>query len=547
MNVFFIFESSKKIYRMKKGLILFTHLFVTLMATTAAAQTSGKVDAYEAEQKLIQGNYEGALDDYLSLREQDPKNDSYNYNIAICYLNTNINKAKAIPYLEAMTHKPKFDPNALYLLARAYHYAYRFDDAIKTYTSFKQTGRGNVDNLKDVDRQIQYCMNAKELIKFPINVTFENLGPNVNSPYADYFPFVSNDESFLIYNSKKQEEGAEKTKEDGTYAPAIYISKEANGVFAKAKKYDVPMVKKEGEQEIIGLSGAGDVMLIYYTNEKGIGDIYIANNEKGKSAKMPEKLSSNINSSSAEEIAACINNDGTALYFASDRSGGVGGTDLYVSNKLPDGTWGPAQNLGPEINTVYNEDFPNLSPDGKTLFFSSDGHTTMGGYDIFKAEREPVTKKFINPKNVGYPISTPEDDYNFRIASNGRYGYMAALREGGLGDLDIYRVTFNDIEPQYSVILGDIISSDSTQRLNFQDVFITVNDDKTHELVGTYLPNPHSGRFIMILVPGSTYDVSIEANGFKTISEKINILDKSSYRFEIIKDIKLNPEGYKSK
>lgn len=521
-------------------------VFTLFLASSAFAQSGAKTDPYETEQKLIQGNFEGALDDYLSLREENPKNDSYNYNIAICYLNTNINKAKAIPYLETITRKPKYDPNALYLLARAYHYAYRFDDAIKTYTVFKQTGRGNVDNLKDADRQIQFCINAKELIKFPVNVTFENLGPNVNSPYADYYPFVPNDESFIIYNSRRQEAGEEKVREDGTYAPAVYISKESNGSFTKAKRFETPAVKKEGEQEVIGLSGSGDAMLLYHTNNKGLGDIYITTGEKGKNYKTPEKLSENINSS-AEEIAACVNNDGTVLYFASDRNDGIGGTDIYVSIKLPNGTWGPAQNLGNEINTPHNEDFPNISPDGKTLFFSSNGHTTMGGYDIFKAEKEPGTQKFSNPKNLGSPVNTPEDDYNFRMAANGRFGYMAALREGGLGDLDIFRVTFNDVEPEYSVILGDIVSADSTQKLNFTDVFITVNNDKTNELVGTYLPNPLSGRFIMILVPGSTYDVTIEATGFNTIHEKINILDKSSYRFEIKKDIKLKPEGYQNK
>ncbi|MBA3971813.1 MAG: hypothetical protein H0X46_06645, partial [Bacteroidetes bacterium] len=123
------------------------------------------------------------MEDYLSLLDES-KNDKYNYNIAICYLNTNINKTKAIPYLEIMARKPKFDPNAMYLLGRAYHYAYRFDDAIKAYTAFKQTGRGNADNLADVDHQIQFCINAKELMKFPVDVKFENLGANVNSPYT---------------------------------------------------------------------------------------------------------------------------------------------------------------------------------------------------------------------------------------------------------------------------------------------------------------------------------------------------------------------------
>ena len=532
---------------MKKSLLCIILVFIFFSNTSIDAQNSsgGKVDPFDAEQKLNQGNFEGALEDYLNLLYSDPKNDNYNYAIAICYLNSNINKAKAIPYLEIITRKTKFDPNALYLLARAYHYSYRFDDAIKSFTTFKQNARGNVDNLNDVDRQIQYCINAKELLKFPINVTFENLGANVNTPYADYYPFVPNDESFIILNSRKPEEGSEKVREDGSYSASVYISKENNGNFSKAKRFESPIIKKDGEQEVIGLSGSGDVMLFYYTNFKGVGDIYISPNEKGKASKIPEKLSENINSS-AEEIAACLNHDGSILYFASNRSGGFGGTDLYMSILLPNGTWGPAQNLGPAINTVFNEDFPNITSDGKTLYFSSNGHTSMGGYDIFKAEKDPVTKNFENPKNIGYPINTPQDDYNFRMAGNGRFGYMASLREGGLGDLDIYRVTINEVEAQYSAVIGSILSADTTKKIQYSDVFITVNDATTHEIIGTYLPNPNSGRYIIILSPG-LFEVTIEANGFKTIAEKINILGKSSYKFEIQKDIKLYPDGYPTK
>ena len=170
----------------------------------------------------------------------------------------------------------------------------------------------------------------------------------------------------------------------------------------------------------------------------------------------------------------------------------------------------------------------------------------MGGYDIFKAEFSTETKQFSNPKNVGYPINTPEDNYNFRISSNGRFGYISALREGGLGDLDIYRVTLNEVEPQYSVINGDISSADSTQKLNYSDVFITVTDAKSQEVVGTYIPNPNSGRYVMILAPGN-YEMTMEANGFQTSTEKISVLDKSSFKFEITKNVNLKPEGYKDK
>ena len=530
---------------MKKILSFILLIFSLLAVNTINAQSDKKVDPFLADQNFNNGNYEAALEDYLLLLD-DSKTDKYNYNIAICYLNTNINKTKAIPYLEILTRKPKFDPNAMYLLGRAYHYAYRFDDAIKAFNAFKQTGRGNADNLADVDRQIQFCINAKELMKFPVDVKFENLGANVNSPYTDYYPFVPSDESFIMFNTRRPDEGAEVVKEDGTHPAAIYVSKVTDGAFVKAKNIGPPIAKKDGEQEIIGLSATGEIMLLYYTNLKGVGDIYSTTTDKNKSFKPADKLDENINSSKAEEIAACISTDGTILYFASNREGGKGGTDLYFSRKLPNGLWGPAQNMGGDINTPFDEDFPNVSADGKVIYFSSNGHTTMGGYDIFKAEWSVEAKQFTNPKNIGYPINTPEDNFNFRISSNGRFGYISALREGGFGDLDIYRVTLNEVEQQYSVIHGDIVSADSTQKLNFSDVFITVTDSKTQEIVGTYIPNPNSGRYVMVLAPGN-YEMSMEANGFQSVSEKISVLDKSSFRFEISKDIKLKPEGFQTK
>lgn len=533
---------------MKKTNSIFLSLVMLFFYPSLSAQEAigQKIDPYSAEQKLLAGNYEAALDDYLSLLEGDSKNDKYNYNIAICYLNTNINKTKAIPYLELLTHKPKYDPNAMYLLGRSYQYAYRFDEAIKAFNAFKQTGRGNADNLKDVDRQIQFCINAKELMKFPLDVTFENLGSSINSPYADYYSFVPSDESFIIFNSRRPDDASEIAREDGTYPSAVYISKVTEGNFSKAKNIGPPIAKKEGEQEVIGLSPLGDIMLLYYTNLKGVGDIYMTSTDKNKSFKMAEKLDENINSSKAEEIAASISSDGNIIYFASNRDGGFGGTDLYMSQRLPNGNWGPALNLGAEVNTPFDEDFPNITADGKILYFSSMGHTSMGGYDIFKAERDLTTRQFSNPKNLGYPINTPEDNFNFRLSNNGRFGYMAALREGGLGDLDIYRVTFNEIEPQYSVVKGNLVSADTTQKLNYADVFITVNNDKTQEMVGTYLPNANNGRYVIVLPPGK-YEMNIEANGFQTYTEKLTILDKSSYKFEITKNILLKPEGYQQK
>ena len=529
-------------FGMKKKLLLLciTHALLVMQDGFAQDQSAVGVEPYIADEKFIKNNYESALDDYLFLLEQDPKNEKYNYNIAVCYLNTNINKTKAIPYLEKVTASAQFDPNALYLLGRAYDYAYRFDDAIAAYNKFRRGGKGTTENLNDVDRQIQFCINAKELMKFPVDVTFENLGSTVNSAYADYYPYVPSDESFILFNSRRPSEGAEKVKDDGNYPSGIYMSKVEEGKFSKSKEIGSPIPKYKGEQEVIGLTSTGDLMLIYYTNEKGIGDIYSTTTNRDRKFLPANKLDENINSSKAEEIAACINSEGNVLYFASNREGGIGGTDLYKSLKLPNGKWGPAQNMGPEINTPYDEDFPNISPDGKTFYFSSNGYTSMGGYDIFRADINPETQQFSNPRNLGYPINTPEDNFNFRVSSNGQFGYMSALRPGGRGDLDIYRIRFNAIEPRYSVVKGNLYAADSTVKLNYSDVFITVSNSKNKQLVGNYLPNPTTGRYIMVLAPGD-YDIEYSVTGYEPVNKKVSILDKSSFKFEITDDIIFKP------
>lgn len=514
----------------------FVFLILTFFSITLSAQ-SVKVDAKSANDKFQNGNFEDALDDYLTLLESDDKNEKYNYRVGVCYLNTNINKAKAVPYLEIVTRLPKYEPDAMYLLGRAYHFSNRFDDALKAYNKFKEVGKGSEENLKDVDREIQNCYNAKELLKFPLDVSFENLGKNVNSAFPDYYPFVPVDESYLVFNSRRAEGGAMRGI-DGYYTAGIYIAKVKDGKYLKAKSIGPPINTGEGDEEVIGLSANGDYLLLYYDNLQGVGDIYLSQADKRKVYKRPEILSDRINSARGYEISASITNDGNTIYFASDRPGGLGGTDIYISKKLPTLEWSEPLNLGPAVNTPFDEDFPNITSDGKTLYFSSKGHTSIGGYDIFKTEWDEAEKSWKGTKNIGYPINSTMDDMNFRLSANGRHGYISALRDGGLGDLDIYRVTFNETEPRYSIIKGSITSADTTKKISYSDVFITVYDDKSNDIIGNYLPNPNSGKYVIIVPPG-VYKMTVEVPGFKTVSEKLNVLDKISFKTEVEKNISL--------
>jgi hypothetical protein len=163
----------------------------------------------------------------------------------------------------------------------------------------------------------------------------------------------------------------------------------------------------------------------------------------------------------------------------------------------------------------------------------------MGGIEIFKASWDPVKRNWSDVKNVGFPINTPEDNMNYRESKTGRTGYISALREGGLGDLDIYSVTFNEVDPQYTVLKGYVTPKDTNQII--KDVFISVLDLQTDDLYGSYMTNPKTGRYIIILPPGK-FNVLVEVPGYDFYTEDIEIYGKSSFRSVIKKNFVLQKE-----
>jgi len=515
---------------MKRKLLL-SILFSFFFTGFFAQNKDIKVLSASAESKLKAENYEDALDDYLQLLTLDQKNETFNYNTAVCYLNTNINKAKAVPYLEIVVRNEKHNPNADYLLGRAYQYANRFDDAIASFEKFKKNSKGNEENLLEVEQQIQHCINAKELVKYPVDVIFQNLGKGINSPFADYYPFVTENESYIIYNSKRPQDKEAIRGENGQYLNSIHVSKVVNGQYMESDIVGEPVSKANSGDEVIGMSPKGNIILVNKQNLRGVKKLYQSTMSATGEFSKPDELPATINGS-GDVIAAAIDNEGNTIYFASDRKGGFGGTDIYVCNKLPNGKWSEAKNMGKEINTSFDEDFPNLSPDGKTLYFSSKGHSSMGGYDIFKASFDENLKQYGTVKNIGYPVNTSYDDLNFRISKNGRYGYVASVRGGGIGDYDIYRVSFNEAEVDYSVLIGQLTANDTVNKVDYRNTFITVTDNITNEIVGTYLSNPANGRIIVILPPGK-YTLLVESPGFKDYKYPIEVLDKVSYQSEI--------------
>jgi outer membrane protein OmpA-like peptidoglycan-associated protein len=241
------------------------------------------------------------------------------------------------------------------------------------------------------------------------------------------------------------------------------------------------------------------------------------------------------------ETSGCISQDGNKFFFTSDRPGGEGGLDIYVTEKQPNGTWGKAVNLGPTINTPGNEDAPFIHQDG-TLYFGSDGHRGLGDYDIFKSTW--VDNKWSKPVNLGYPINTPKMENYFFLSKDKKRGYFSSVRHEGVGNSDICEVIFYDPPPKKvepvvikeepkkeplkdefadaivslqkdlgfaSKLIGKVIDADNAKPLRAQ---ITLVDNTTNTVKERVYSNDSTGEFNIVIPHGGNYGINTSVDGY---------------------------------
>jgi tetratricopeptide (TPR) repeat protein len=509
---------------------------ITLIAQPQRPGMSIIADPDAAAEHFDHRNYVMALPIYLALVNKESSNYLYNYRTGICYLNTNSNKKEAIKYFEFCTNQPKADNDAWLYLGQSYHHAQRWDDAIATYSTYKV--KADKDGKARADLYIQQCNNGKVLVKNPLDVTFQSLGKEVNTEFPDYYPFVTQDESMLCFTSRRKGNvGATQVEVDGYYASDIYFSRAVNGLYGKAKNAGA-LVNGNYDEQCVGLSPDGSWMTVYIDNITTAGEIkFSAYNKSFAKPIAFEGLNNDINS--GFETAGSLSPDGNVLFFASDRDGGKGSTDLYMVKKLPNGKWSMAQNLSDVINTPWGEDFPYMAPDGKTLYFSSEGHNSMGGYDLFYTIWDSENNTFSTPKNIGYPINNTDNNMSICFTEANRVAYISTVREGGLGDLDIWRVVFNEVQAGYFTLVTGQITVPSPS-ISYADMLISVTNSETNEEFGSYKPNPNTGHYVLALPPGK-YVMIIDAPGCAQKVETLIVFDIGP-QGEMSKDILLTAQ-----
>ena len=415
-----------------------------------------KIKFYEAIDLFNFDYFDQALPIFLQLLATDKSNCNINFYVGVCYLKSSLKRTLAIPYLEkavkktdpaySYTHKEIASPVfSFQYLGEAYHANYQFDEALKKYEIFKSnlTDKTRDANfMLEIDRDIEVAKNAKELFSNPLKNIEIIPFKLANSNFSDYTPCFSPDKTFLYFTSKRKGGTGNIHAPEGGVADDIYYMQFKNNKWSKAKKIGSKI--SSGDIDIVNQITFDGKQLYFSRANKGYMDIFYCLIGKKNSWSTPKKLSPIINTKDNER-SAFMTQDGNTLYFVSDRLGGFGGYDIYLSERKSNGEWGMPRNLGPEVNSQYDEDFPYVLPDGATLYFSSQGHNSMGGFDIFTSTLSE-SGKWSKADNIGYPINTTLDDVSFSISVDGKKGYYASGKQGGYGELDIYEINFTGVK-----------------------------------------------------------------------------------------------------
>lgn len=528
---------------MKRNLYILLLVFCSFATTVAGQKLKPQDQEYftEAEYLFSEGYFLRALPLYLTLVNAYPEDMDFKYKLGICYLYKTDEPEKAIAYLEEVKKKNPGTQAIDFYLGRAYKLNYRLDEALASFNLYMQ--EKIKDNEKEeTQRMIDQTNYTKKAVDNRIDALIRNLGSPVNSEHSEYVPVISADEAVLIftYRGERSKGGlqAENFTPDpnGEYYEDIFISYKIGETWTTPESIgdNINTVKHDAD---IALSADGQTLFIYKSDVKNKGDIYISRLE-GEVWTTPVPLDENINSSSWEGSCS-LSADGTTLYFSSERPGGIGGRDIYVSKIQPDGKWGKAINLGPTINTKLDDDGPFIHPDGISLYFSSKGQAeNMGGYDIFfSILREDGT--WSTPLNFGYPVNTVGDDRYYVLTADGQRGYYSSGAPGGFGQQDIYTVTpgVSGIKPILALIKG-VVSADGKP----MEAKITVYNDKG-EKQSTITSNAKTGKYLLALTPGKDYKLAFEIDGYEPMVQYVNTKTLDKY-VEVIKDFHLYSKAY---
>jgi outer membrane protein OmpA-like peptidoglycan-associated protein/tetratricopeptide (TPR) repeat protein len=496
--------------------VYFIIAFCLLFFSVAAQSTQEKKLLKKARKALSEADYDQAKVHYNQLLELNPTSQDFLFEAGLTYFNSDFEKEKSVAYFEKAMQNTQGDtiPELLYYLGKAYHYTHQFDKAIYYYNEFRKFLAESMEGHllgAEITRLIEMCNNGIEFqANEDKNLEIKNLGVNVNSRYAEYAPVINKNESLLIFTARKSGSTGGKVFNDAKYFEDIYASVKDDTIWSSPTKFDSSgiyissKINSKFHDAAIGYNETETKLYIY--RDKDVWQSELVDGVWQE----PVRMNKNINTR-GHEPSVFITPDESTIFIVSTRPGGLGGRDIFVSKKLEDGTWGPAINLGETINTPADDDAPYLSADGKTLYFSSRGHNTMGGYDVYKSELQP-DGTWGTPVNLGMPINSAGDDIYYLVNADNTVGFYSSSRMGGYGDMDIYRIQLECKTIPNTEVRGLVLAGEKQIPVAAK---IKITDKESGELIGNYAADKFSGKYLMVLPPNKTYILEIEAEGFE--------------------------------
>ncbi len=521
-------------------LLIFSIVFSTSLFAQDKLSLKEKYDVEEANAAFSNRYFDEALKLYKNVYNKHMTNAQLNYRIGFCYLELD-------ELEDALSYFAEVNSGTLKKKDASFYFGYGsclqktgdYNGALEKYNEFKKLASRKLITRYEVDRFISQVNYALKEMENPISASVSNLGDSINSNYDDYHPSVSTDGKTFVFTSRRSDSKGGELLSDGQYYEDIYESvwNEEFQSWGESKPIEGALNTKEYDANC-SISPDGSNILVYRNvsseNKKiisptGGGDIYIS--KKGSTGRWGSpKIIEGVNSKSFD-AGACLTADGKKMYFISDRfgmlegKGAQGGRDIWVSTLEEDETWGKPTNLGDKINTLYDERSVYLHPNGKVLFFTSEGHDEInfGGYDIFKTTLDSLGN-WSDPVNIGYPINTHLDEKEFVLSSDGKVGWISSKREKGKTNFDIYQVDLTHYNvltgesKQLSIVKGKVMDASTGLPLKTKVTFKDVASGEVFES-----NSKEDGSYFNTLVSNKTYDILVNHKGYKSFSTTVSV------------------------
>jgi len=528
---------------------IFLAAFLTLTLGVSAqvvdlpAKAQNQLD--DAEFLFEDESYLRALIIYDSLSEAFPGQPYLRYQTARCLINKINGRKRAFEIMSDLNGLAEYK-DAKFYMARAQHLLYEFDQAEVLYNQFLDEAKpsGNIRTL--TNHYLKNCATGREIMARRIGVELELLGPPSNDTNSQYSPILSSDGTKLFFVSrgpsstggtmtntlKKKDVGhfyedifVSELQEDSTWSEGVSIGQDINTI-----EHEAPTsISKDGKR-----------LLLYRSGKTHKEDVYESNLMDNGQWSKPNLVKGVVNSVHWEGSAS-LNSDANKIYFSSDRPGGYGGRDIYTAEALEDGSWGNIQNLGDVINTQFDDDSPFIYSDDKSLYFSSEGHSSMGGHDLFYTKVDS-NGKWSPPVNIGYPINTTDDDRYYVVSSDGKLGLFSSARANGENLHDIYAVRPGAFENMVKLVLlyGTVYVDDKPRTASIEIV-----DETTGKVLGVIISDSTTGEFNYSLLPGRKYKLTMTTEGADPLIEYIDVVDNGATFIKVTHHFRIYTFEYK--